>query len=57
MLFFHIFYCFFKVEEEERKLQAAIEETEKQFAEVKAEMKEIESKSKLFKDLEERWVL
>ncbi|XP_010934442.1 beclin-1-like protein isoform X1 [Elaeis guineensis] len=43
------------IEEEERRLQAAIEETEKQFSEVKAEMKAIEAKSKLFKDLEERY--
>lgn len=44
-----------KLEEEERKLQAAVEDTEKQFAEVKAEKKELESKSKLFRELEERY--
>lgn len=43
-----------KVEEEERKLQAAIEEAERQCAEVDAEMKELESKSNHFKELEER---
>ncbi|KAG0480595.1 hypothetical protein HPP92_011453 [Vanilla planifolia] len=44
-----------KIEEEERRLQAAIEDTERQFVEVKAEKKELESKSKLFKELEERY--
>jgi beclin 1 len=44
----------FKIEEEERKLEAAIQETEKQYAEVNAELKELEIKSDRFKDLEER---
>ncbi|KAJ6850880.1 beclin-1-like protein [Iris pallida] len=44
-----------KIEEEERILQVAIEETERQCSEVKAEMQELESKSKLFKELEERY--
>ncbi|KAH0451295.1 hypothetical protein IEQ34_018594 [Dendrobium chrysotoxum] len=44
-----------KIEEEERRLQAAVEDTERQFAEVKAQKKELESKSKLFKELEERY--
>ncbi|KAL5863330.1 hypothetical protein ACOSQ3_000844 [Xanthoceras sorbifolium] len=44
-----------KIEEEERKLEAAIEETEKQNAEVHAELKELELKSKRFKELEERY--
>lgn len=44
-----------KIEEEERKLEAAIGETEKQNAEVNAELKELELKSKRFKELEERY--
>ncbi|XP_034709134.1 beclin-1-like protein isoform X1 [Vitis riparia] len=44
-----------KIEEEERKLEAAIEETEKQCAQVNAEMKELELKSSRFKELEERY--
>ncbi|XP_044480537.1 beclin-1-like protein isoform X1 [Mangifera indica] len=44
-----------KIEEEERKLEAAIKETEKQNAEVHAELKELELKSKRFKELEERY--
>lgn len=44
-----------KIEEEERKLEAAIEETEKQCAEVNAELKELELKSSRFKELEERY--
>lgn len=44
----------FKIEEEERKLEAAIEETEKQNSEVNAELKELELKSSRFKELEER---
>ncbi|XP_031263152.1 beclin-1-like protein [Pistacia vera] len=44
-----------KIEEEERKLEAAIKETEKQSAEVHAELKELELKSKRFKELEERY--
>lgn len=44
-----------KIEEEERKLKAAIEETEKQCAEVNAELKGLELKSSRFKELEERY--
>ncbi|NP_001313137.1 beclin-1-like protein [Nicotiana tabacum] len=44
-----------KIEEEERKLEAAIEETEKQCAVVTAELKELELKSSRFKELEERY--
>ncbi|KAK9743157.1 hypothetical protein RND81_03G220700 [Saponaria officinalis] len=44
-----------KIEEEERKLEAAIEETEKQCAKVNAELKELEMKSSRFKELEERY--
>ncbi|KAL9228997.1 hypothetical protein vseg_004516 [Gypsophila vaccaria] len=45
----------FKIEGEERKLEAAIEETEKQYAKVNAELKELEIKSSRFKELEERY--
>ncbi|PKI76675.1 hypothetical protein CRG98_002984 [Punica granatum] len=44
-----------KIEEEGRKLEAAIEETEKQYAEVTAELKELETKSNRFKELEGRY--
>uniref|UniRef100_M1BIY7 Beclin 1 protein n=1 Tax=Solanum tuberosum TaxID=4113 RepID=M1BIY7_SOLTU len=44
-----------KIEEEERKLETAIEETEKQCAVVTAELKELEMKSSRFKELEERY--
>lgn len=44
-----------KIEEEERKLEAAIKETEKQCASVTAELKELELKSSRFKELEERY--
>ena len=44
----------FQIEEEERKLEAAIEEIEKQNADVNAELKALESKSSKFKELEER---
>ncbi|KAJ8540070.1 hypothetical protein K7X08_026459 [Anisodus acutangulus] len=44
-----------KIEEEERKLEAAIEETEKQCSVVTAELKELELKSSRFKELEERY--
>ncbi|XP_043723813.1 beclin-1-like protein [Telopea speciosissima] len=44
-----------KVEEEERRLEAAIEETEKQCAEVNAELNDLELKSKRFTELEERY--
>ncbi|KAK6158870.1 hypothetical protein DH2020_006184 [Rehmannia glutinosa] len=44
-----------KIEEEERKLEAAIAETEKQCAEVTAELTELELKSGRFKELEERY--
>ncbi|WVY99944.1 hypothetical protein V8G54_026014 [Vigna mungo] len=43
-----------KIEEEERRLEAAIEETERQNAEINAELKELELKSSRFKELEER---
>ncbi|CAA2960871.1 beclin-1 [Olea europaea subsp. europaea] len=43
------------IEEEERKLEAAIAETEKQCAGVTAELKELELKSSRFKELEERY--
>lgn len=45
-----------KIEEEERRLEAAIEETERQNAEVNAELKELELKSSRFKELEERYI-
>jgi len=45
-----------KIEEEERRLEAAIEETERQNAEVNAELKELELKSSRFKELEERFI-
>lgn len=44
-----------KIEEDERKLEAAIAETEKQCAEVTSELKELELKSSRFKELEERY--
>lgn len=44
-----------KIEEEERTLEAAIEETEKQCAGVTAELKELELKSSRFQELEERY--
>ncbi|PWA73570.1 Beclin family [Artemisia annua] len=44
-----------KMEEEERKLEAAIKETEKQCSEVTSELKELEIKSNRFKELEERY--
>ncbi|KAM7508575.1 hypothetical protein LguiA_019028 [Lonicera macranthoides] len=44
-----------KIEEEERKLEAAIDETEKQCTEVTAELKELEFKSNRFQELEERY--
>ncbi|KAL5999015.1 Vacuolar protein sorting-associated protein atg6 [Asimina triloba] len=44
-----------KVEEEERRLEAAIEEAEKQCAAVEIERMELELKSKRFKELEERY--
>ncbi|KAF3439872.1 hypothetical protein FNV43_RR18150 [Rhamnella rubrinervis] len=44
-----------KIEEEERKLEAAIEEIEKQNSEVNSELKELELKSSRFKELEERY--
>ncbi|XP_073225184.1 beclin-1-like protein isoform X1 [Cicer arietinum] len=44
-----------KIEEEERRLKAAIKETERQNAEVNAEMKELDLKSSRFKELEERY--
>ncbi|OMP08618.1 Beclin family [Corchorus olitorius] len=44
-----------KIEDEEKRLEAAIEEIEKQNAEVNAELKELEQKSNRFKELEERY--
>ncbi|KAF2315216.1 hypothetical protein GH714_038462 [Hevea brasiliensis] len=44
-----------KIEEEERKLEAAIAEIEKQNTEINAELKELELKSVRFKELEERY--
>ncbi|KAG7566617.1 Atg6 BARA domain [Arabidopsis suecica] len=44
-----------KIEEEERKLVAAIEETEKQNAEVNHQLKELESKGNRFNELEDRY--
>ncbi|XP_028770289.1 beclin-1-like protein [Neltuma alba] len=44
-----------KIEEEEKRLEAANEETERQNAEVNAELKELELKSSRFKELEERY--
>lgn len=49
-----VLWLLFKIEEEEQKLEAAIEETEKQCAQVTAELKELELKSSRFKELEER---
>lgn len=46
----------FKIEEEERRLEAVIEETERQNAEVNAELRELELKSSRFNELEERYV-
>ncbi|KAL6493954.1 Vacuolar protein sorting-associated protein atg6 [Orobanche gracilis] len=43
-----------KIEEEERKLEAAIAEIEKQCSKVTSELKELELKSSRFKELEER---
>jgi hypothetical protein len=44
----------FQIEEEEKKLKAAIEEAEKQYSEICSEMKCLETKSKQFEELEER---
>lgn len=44
-----------KLEEEERMLLAAIEKAEKQCSEVDVELKELDTKSKRFKELEERY--
>ncbi|CAL4974713.1 unnamed protein product [Urochloa decumbens] len=44
-----------KIEEEEKKLKADIEEAEKQYTEVSSEMKNLELKSKQFEELEERY--
>ncbi|CAI9101130.1 OLC1v1038388C1 [Oldenlandia corymbosa var. corymbosa] len=44
-----------KIEEEERKLEAAINETEKQCAEVTSQLKELDLKSSRFNELEERY--
>jgi hypothetical protein len=45
-----------QIEEEEKKLKAAIEEAEKQYSEVRSEMEDLEIKSKQFEELEERLV-
>lgn len=45
-----------QIEEEERKLKAAIEEAEKLYSEVTSEMKDLEIKSNQFEELEERLV-
>ena len=55
--FIYISILLFKIEEEEGKLEAAVEEIEKQNAEVNAELKELELKSVHFEELEERYVL
>ena len=47
----------FQIEEEEKKLRADIEEAEKQYPEVISEMKDLETKSKQFKELKEQIVL
>uniref|UniRef100_A0A1D1Z198 Beclin-1-like protein n=1 Tax=Anthurium amnicola TaxID=1678845 RepID=A0A1D1Z198_9ARAE len=44
-----------EVEEEEKRLLAGIEEAEKQCAEIDVELKELDLKSKNFKELEERY--
>ncbi|KAG2590808.1 beclin-1-like protein [Panicum virgatum] len=44
-----------KIEEEEKKLKADIEEAEKQYSEVSSEMKDLETKYKQFEELEERY--
>jgi len=44
-----------KIEEEEKKLRADIEEAEKQYSEVISEMKDLETKSKHFKELKEQY--
>ncbi|CAL4959679.1 unnamed protein product [Urochloa decumbens] len=44
-----------KIEEEEKKLKATIEEAEKLYSEVSSEMKDLEIKSKQFEELEERY--
>ena len=45
-----------QIEEEEKKLKAAIEEAERQYSEVSSEMKDLEIKSKQFEELEE-WLV
>ncbi|KAI3408352.1 uncharacterized protein J3R85_020308, partial [Psidium guajava] len=44
-----------KIEEEERKLEVAIQEIDKQYMEVSGELKELETKSSRFQELEERY--
>ncbi|KAF6171184.1 hypothetical protein GIB67_011245 [Kingdonia uniflora] len=44
-----------KIEEEERRLEAAIAESEKECREVNSELKELELKSEQFNELEERY--
>lgn len=44
-----------KIEEEERKLEVAIQEIDKQYKGVSGELKELETKSSRFQELEERY--
>ncbi|XP_056174539.1 beclin-1-like protein isoform X2 [Syzygium oleosum] len=44
-----------KIEEEERKLEVAIQEIDKQYEEVSGELRELETKSSRFQELEERY--
>ncbi|KAK1269310.1 Beclin-1-like protein [Acorus gramineus] len=44
-----------KIEEEQRRMEAAISEIEEQVGKVNIELKDLKSKSKLFKELEERY--
>lgn len=46
----------FQIDKEEKKLKADIEEAEKQYSEVISEMKNLETKSKQFEELEEQLV-
>ena len=46
--------CSTQIEEEERKLVAAIEESARQNAEVNRQLKELESKGNRFNELEDR---
>ena len=57
LLFFFARLVVIKMEEEERKLLASIQEAERQCEATDAEVKELEMKSKSFEKLEERLVL